>query len=95
MEVGDPYLYPGEGSSVQLVKFRLVVFKPFIGEILTAKISSSSKDGIKLSLGFFDDITIPGALLQHPSEYTSNGLWKWTYEEAGVEFYYKIGEEVR
>ena len=31
LEVGDPYIYPGEGGSIQEVKFRLIMFKPFIG----------------------------------------------------------------
>ena len=65
IEVGDPYIYPSEGSSHQKVKFRLgnvtqsaivacgtltavlVVFRPFIGEVLTGRISSCKEDGIK------------------------------------------------
>lgn len=31
LEVGDPYVYPSEGSAIQDVKFRIVVFNPFIG----------------------------------------------------------------
>lgn len=33
LEVGDPYVYPAEGSAHQRVKFRLVVFRPFAGEV--------------------------------------------------------------
>ena len=33
LEVGDPYIYPAEGSAHQRVKFRMVVFRPFVGEV--------------------------------------------------------------
>ena len=32
-EIGDPYVYPAEGSAHQRVKFRIVVFRPFAGEV--------------------------------------------------------------
>ena len=78
IEVGDPYIYPAEGSAHQKVKFRLgilkcgmrfgklviyglnfnvgsyffffyclVVFRPFIGEVLTGKVLSCREDGIR------------------------------------------------
>ena len=28
---GDSYIYPAEGGSIQDMKFRLVVFQPFVG----------------------------------------------------------------
>lgn len=47
------------------VKFRYVVFRPFIGETLVGKIRSCSREGVHVSLGFFDDILIaPGFLLE-------------------------------
>jgi DNA-directed RNA polymerase III subunit RPC8 len=33
IEVGDPFVYPAEGSAHQRVKFRMVVFRPFAGEV--------------------------------------------------------------
>ena len=33
LEVGDPYIYPAEGSAHQHVRFRMVVFRPFAGEV--------------------------------------------------------------
>lgn len=97
VEIGDPYLYPGEGCSIQQVKFRLVVFRPFVGEILTGKIASSNKDGVKLSLEFFDDVLVPSSLLQTPSSFNpSTGLWTWKYgEDQESEFVMDVGEEVR
>eukprot|EP00596_Hydrurales_sp_CCMP1899_P005851 CAMPEP_0119046812 /NCGR_PEP_ID=MMETSP1177-20130426/49064_1 /TAXON_ID=2985 /ORGANISM="Ochromonas sp, Strain CCMP1899" /LENGTH=224 /DNA_ID=CAMNT_0007020491 /DNA_START=39 /DNA_END=710 /DNA_ORIENTATION=- len=97
LEVGDPYVYPAEGSAHQRVRFRLVVFRPFAGEILTGRISSSKKDGILVSLEFFDDVFIPSYLLQAPSEYKAeSSLWVWKYgEESDEEFIMDIGEQVR
>jgi DNA-directed RNA polymerase III subunit RPC8 len=33
IDVGDPFIYPAEGSAHQRVKFRMVVFRPFAGEV--------------------------------------------------------------
>ncbi len=67
-------------SCLFIVEFRLIVFRPFKGEIVEGQITSSSIEGIQsespiillplhpsnftcltaVSLGFFDDIFIPG-----------------------------------
>lgn len=49
------------------VRFRLLVFRPFVGEILSGKVSSCTKDGIKVSLDFFENASVPKDLLQSPS----------------------------
>jgi len=49
----------GDGCVYHKAIFRLIVFKPFIDEIILGKVGSSSKDGVKFSLGFFDDCWIP------------------------------------
>lgn len=86
MTVGDPYLYPGAGSAIRLVRFRLVIFKPFISEILTGRISSLSKDEVRVSLDFFEDVVIPKSQLQEPSTFDpQERRWTWTYEEGGEE----------
>ncbi|CAM9314558.1 unnamed protein product [Chrysoparadoxa australica] len=91
ISIGEAYIYPGEGSVHYKARFRLLVFKPFVGEILTGKLTSSSKSGITVSLGrFFESITVPSYLLQTPSEYDeSKKCWVWNYpasddEEEGV-----------
>ncbi|SCV68036.1 BQ2448_157 [Microbotryum intermedium] len=40
-------------------EFRLIVFRPFVGEAFLARVSSQSEEGIKVTVGFFDDILIP------------------------------------
>lgn len=59
----DGIVKAGDGCAYVTVEFRLVVFRPFIGEVLTGKIASCSEAGIKVTLSFFDDILIPGHLL--------------------------------
>ncbi|KAG6381818.1 RNA polymerase III subunit Rpc25-domain-containing protein [Boletus reticuloceps] len=53
-------------------KFRMVVFRPFASEVILAKVKSSDEDGIRLSVGFFDDMYIPLAYLPQPSTFDPN-----------------------
>lgn len=46
-----------------VAEFRLVVFRPFVGEVLVGRIMASTHKGIRVSLEFFDDIFIPDNLL--------------------------------
>ncbi len=50
------------------VTFRLMVFRPFVGEVLVGRVSQCAEGGLRVSLGFFDDIVVPSYLLQTPSE---------------------------
>jgi len=47
------------GGDKNKVDFRLIVFRPFKGEVLTGRISSSTSNGIKVRTDFFDEISIP------------------------------------
>ncbi|KAL0486631.1 DNA-directed RNA polymerase III subunit RPC8 [Acrasis kona] len=90
-EKGDPYIYPGDGASYSDVKFRLVVFRPGIGEVIRGKVlSCDHRTGIKVSLGFFTDIYVPPHLLPEGSEFDDGtNLWTWVYQDVSYE--YKIG----
>lgn len=78
----DPYVYPAEGAAHQLVNFRLVVFRPFINEVLVGRIVTSSKEGLKVSLEFFDDILIPHTFLQAPCEFIEKtNTWNWLFSD--------------
>ncbi|CAG8532537.1 10505_t:CDS:2 [Ambispora leptoticha] len=81
LEAGEEFVHPGigNGASFVKVKFRLIVFRPFIGEVLVGKIKCCLPTEIKVTMGFFDDIKIPRALLREltsfqPSEQAY--LWK-------------------
>lgn len=95
VSIDDPYVYPAEGCVHQLVRFRMVVFRPFEGEVLVGKISSFSKNGVRISMDFFDDIFIPSSCLNTPCEYDENTQsWLWIYEE-GSPFRYELHDEFR
>ncbi|KAK9764442.1 DNA-directed RNA polymerase III complex subunit Rpc25, variant 2 [Basidiobolus ranarum] len=86
-QVSYPNLY-------MLVKFRLVVFRPFLGEVITGKIRSCSAEGVSVSLGFFDDILIPSALLQESTEFDQNEqVWVWRFD--GNELFMDVDETIR
>jgi DNA-directed RNA polymerase III subunit RPC8 len=58
------------------VTFALIVFRPFVGEVLVGTIADASEDGIMVSLGFFSAIFIPVYWMLNPSVY-ENGVWVW------------------
>ncbi|XP_064406557.1 DNA-directed RNA polymerase III subunit RPC8-like [Halichondria panicea] len=96
--VGDAYIFPGDGASHTKVRFRFVVFRPFVNEVLLGKIRSCSQDGVRVSLGFFDDILIPYHSLQHPNRFDpKEQLWVWEYESEGEkhDMFMDIDEEIR
>ena len=45
LSVGEPYLHHGSAAQHAMVEFRLVVFRPFVGEILTGTILASDEKG--------------------------------------------------
>lgn len=57
---------------MKVVTFRLVVFRPFASEVILAKVKSSSEEGIRLSIGFFDDLYVPLTYLPQPSAFDPN-----------------------
>ncbi|CAE6470773.1 unnamed protein product [Rhizoctonia solani] len=50
----------------------MVVFRPACSEVIVGKIKSSTEDGIRVTLGFFDDIYIPRDYLPTPSAFDHN-----------------------
>ena len=57
--LSEAKIYHGDGSAYIRVSFRLVLFKPYINEVLIGKIERSSQKSIQISIGFFDSIIIP------------------------------------
>ncbi|XP_031402591.1 DNA-directed RNA polymerase III subunit rpc8-like [Punica granatum] len=68
------------------VRCRLIMFRPFVGETIDAKLKDYDENSLRLSLGFFDDICVPSHLLLFPSHYQpdpENGnrrRWVWEYQ---------------
>ncbi|XP_021898113.1 DNA-directed RNA polymerase III subunit RPC8 [Carica papaya] len=79
------FIFPGDGASTYTVVFRLIVFQPFVGEIIAAKLKESDAKGLRLTLGFFDDIYVPVHLLPNPSSFKPDSnnrnyvRWVWNY----------------
>lgn len=46
-------------TKTRKVEFRMVVFRPFKGEVMFGRIRSSTPAGINLRTDFFDDIFVP------------------------------------
>lgn len=45
-KLGDSIILPGDGASHTEVFFRYIVFRPSIGDIITGKIRSCSREGV-------------------------------------------------
>ncbi|KAI9295518.1 hypothetical protein K502DRAFT_324306 [Neoconidiobolus thromboides FSU 785] len=94
IEQQDAYLYHSDGCSYVKVEFRMIVFRPFIGEVITGKVKSMSDKGIKISLGFFDDIEIlPNLLHEGTKFHTDTQVYIWCNEHGNYEW--EKGEEVK
>ncbi|KAK9146497.1 hypothetical protein Sjap_006400 [Stephania japonica] len=72
---------------------RLLMFRPFVGEVLSGKVDSSDMNGLRLSVGFFKDIYVPVHFLPNPSKFGEDGRWVWMYE--GDELSIENEEEIR
>lgn len=59
----------------------MIVFRPFIGEIIVGKVKLSSEEGLQVSVGFFDQIWIPSISIIQPTFYDeTDKLWAWDFE---------------
>ncbi|XP_010542701.1 PREDICTED: DNA-directed RNA polymerase III subunit RPC8 [Tarenaya hassleriana] len=80
------FVFPGDGAASYTVVFRMVVFRPFVGEIIVAKLKESDADGLRLTLGFFEDIYVPSPLLPAPNRFEADPCnrnqmrWVWEYD---------------
>lgn len=43
LEIAGGHIYPSDPSPYFQIKFRLVIFRPFLGEVIVGRISSCSK----------------------------------------------------
>ena len=99
----------GDGCLYYHVVFRLIVFRPFVTEVLVGRIKSSDESGIRVSLGFFDDIYVPAHLVPAPSAFDhQERAFFWLYEPQNKQvaddpllsapedrMYLDTGEEIR
>lgn len=98
VEVGESYIYCGDGAIHTKCVYRLIVFRPQIGEVICGTLKSSSKEGLDVSLGFFDSIIIPSQQLNDPSQFNEvDQTWTWSYEDDGQihPLVLEVGEQIR
>jgi len=95
----ESFIIPGDGASHTIVSFRYIVFRPFMEEILVGKIRTCSREGVHVTLGFFDDILIPPSALQHPSKFNeTEQAWVWEYDTGDGskhDLFMDAGESIR
>ncbi|KIJ55480.1 hypothetical protein M422DRAFT_220177 [Sphaerobolus stellatus SS14] len=72
VSVGEGKVRYGDGCYWYQVTFRLVLFRPFASEVILARVKSSSEEGIRLTIDFFDDLYIPIAYLPQPCAFDPN-----------------------
>ncbi|CAA21883.1 DNA-directed RNA polymerase III subunit rpc8 [Schizosaccharomyces pombe] len=100
LKIGEGIIKYGDGSSYMNVVFRLIIFRPFRGEVMLGKIKSCSEEGIRVTISFFDDIFIPKDMLFDPCVFRPDErAWVWKIEgedgSEGTELYFDIDEEIR
>ncbi|KAL7431182.1 hypothetical protein ACHAXH_001456, partial [Discostella pseudostelligera] len=80
LEIGDGILVPGDGGAHHQVLFQVVVFKPFVDEVLIGIVTESKEEGVMVSVGgFFEQVFIPAYWMLNPSKFDEeSGLWVWT-----------------
>lgn len=84
----------GTGTANVNAEFRLVVFRPFKGEVIMGRISRCSPEGIHVRTDFFDNIFVEAEELPDGCQYDHNEqLWVWESENGSL--YWDIHETVR
>lgn len=80
--IDDPYVHPGDGAASVMATFRLVMFRPFNGQVLAGKVRSSDEaTGVRVTLGFFDEIIIPPGFLPDGTRWDSQEqVWVWQFD---------------
>ncbi|KAJ5180429.1 DNA-directed rna polymerase III 25 kd polypeptide, partial [Penicillium capsulatum] len=95
LESSDGLIGHGTGLINVNVKFRMIVFRPFKGEIMLGKVASGTEHGIKIAVEFFNDILIPPDLLRDGSRFDyAEQVWVWDTEDGSC-LYYDVGEIIR
>eukprot|EP01126_Amoeba_proteus_P048620 TRINITY_DN5637_c0_g1_i4.p1 TRINITY_DN5637_c0_g1~~TRINITY_DN5637_c0_g1_i4.p1 ORF type:complete len:181 (-),score=24.74 TRINITY_DN5637_c0_g1_i4:461-1003(-) len=86
LDIGEGVVYPGEGNSCVPVRFRLVLFRPFVGEVIVATLLESTPTGVVLSTGFFHHISVPADEMPLYTDYVEEeNQWRWNYLLDGEE----------
>jgi DNA-directed RNA polymerase III subunit RPC8 len=106
LQTGPATLTTG-GRAVYQCTFAVIVFRPWVGEVIVGKVVAADAEGVTVSTGFFSCIHVPKRWMLNPSTF-KNGVWIWAPvfdddddddedeqggESEGFEMY--IGAEIR
>ncbi|VEL41207.1 unnamed protein product [Protopolystoma xenopodis] len=98
LKIEESFISPSDGSYNTVVHFRFVVFRPFIDEVLLGTVKSCSREGVSVSLSFFDDILIPADKMRHPSRFdfdSSSWIWQYSYENETADLPIEKNDTIR
>lgn len=97
VSIGEDRLVTQSGESSTVCVFRLVVFRPFEGEVIFSRINASHDTGIYLELEFFDAVHVERGALPRPTRWDEGEkVWIWRYDVEGgegIEFYLDVSNE--
>eukprot|EP00013_Stygamoeba_regulata_P026267 CAMPEP_0177661032 /NCGR_PEP_ID=MMETSP0447-20121125/18410_1 /TAXON_ID=0 /ORGANISM="Stygamoeba regulata, Strain BSH-02190019" /LENGTH=197 /DNA_ID=CAMNT_0019166243 /DNA_START=47 /DNA_END=638 /DNA_ORIENTATION=+ len=97
LELGPGELFPDDGSAYYVARVRLIVFCPLVGEIIEGTIERADLKGLRVTVGFFSDILVPGEMMkdcQFSAEYKT---WEWVYKDEEMEelLPFVLGSQIR
>ncbi|KAJ3223661.1 DNA-directed RNA polymerase III subunit rpc25 [Clydaea vesicula] len=101
IEVTDGVVHACQDGSYMSkgVDYMTLCFLPFLGEVLTGRVASSTPNGIRVTMDFFDDIVIPSDWVKEGSVFNSDeGVWVWKYDDGSenpAELFMDKGETIR
>lgn len=90
----DGTIKAGDGCAYVAVTFRMIVFRPFVGEVITGRIAACTEAGLKISLGFFDDILVPPHFL-FPGTIWDSDEKTWIWKTPDSDLFLDVDEVVR
>ncbi|KAI2472151.1 RNA polymerase III subunit Rpc25-domain-containing protein [Annulohypoxylon bovei var. microspora] len=86
----------GSGMVNVNVEFRMVVFRPFKGEVMFGRITKASAEGIQIRTDFFEDIFVEYKELPENTLYNhQEEAWTWVYDPESDPMFYDKNEMVR
>ncbi|KAJ9660822.1 DNA-directed RNA polymerase III complex subunit Rpc25 [Neophaeococcomyces mojaviensis] len=87
LKASDGLIGFGTGNVNVNVEFRMVVFRPFKGEVIAARVKHNTPEGIYLTTEFFDNIFVPETMLFEGSFFnTDEKVWVWKTGETEIFF---------
>lgn len=89
-------LIPTSGEASVLARFRILVFAPFRGEALFARVRASTEAGLLAYLDFFEPLWIPSESLPKPSTFDAkDNVWVWrpTFDGTQMEYFMDVNTD--